>query len=196
MVRFVFGWHLPRVAHCDSSKITDVFFVFECYGFIVVICQFQSWFKWLCDAFLASKLCQSDCLRADSRWRVPLCCLSEVHAHWQFSCKDNLWGKTGAKFHAQWVQTLLNASLLTGWIACRCSSIHRVDLHIQTDYAKEEEEGKKSFGEQTFDFAFEGCYRKPKTTAQLFTLITEFATRSNRKMSHRWENITLKHTQT
>lgn len=55
-----------------------------------------------------------------------------------------------------------------------------MDLHIQTDYAKEEEEKKKSFGEQTFDFAFEGCSRKPKTTAQLFTLITESASRSNK----------------
>lgn len=118
---------------------------------------------------------------ADSQWRVPLCCLSGVHAHWQFSRKVKSWGKTGVKFHAQWVQTLLNASLLTGWIACRCSSIHRVDLHIQTDYAKEEEErGKKCFGEQTFDSAFEGCYRKPKTTAQLFTLITESVSRLNK----------------
>ena len=51
-------------------------------------------------------------------------------------------GKTGAKFHASRVQILLNASLLTGWIARRCSSIH-VDLHIQTDYAVGEKEGKR-----------------------------------------------------
>lgn len=132
------------------------------YDNIEVIYQLRSWFKWLCDAFLDSKLCQSDWMCADSLWRVPLCSLSEVHAPWQFSCKVNSWGKTEAKFHAQWVQTLLNASLLTGWIACRCSSIHRVDLHIQTDYAKEEEEEKKKLWRTNIWLCLWGMLQKTK----------------------------------
>lgn len=139
------GWHLLQVAHCNLCKMLLMHLMaLWCFP------SLQTLSKWVDVAQTLYEECH-------------FCCLSEVHAHWQFSCKVNSRGRTGAKFHALWVQTLLNVSLLTGWIACRCSSIHRVDLHIQTDYAKEEEErGQKSFGEQTFDFAFEGRYRKTK----------------------------------
>lgn len=38
-----------------------------------------------------------------------------------FPCSKFTGLKARAKFHARWVQPLLAASLLTEWIACRCS---------------------------------------------------------------------------